>query len=194
MENVYQADLIFDQELTPKAGKIPFGIHTNCKLTGVDKVDEHYDINFEDSTGRTHHLRLFKPNGKYPKRDKITNLEIETTEEAIAREERERMRHLVKLLHIFIGKENLSKIVAKSYDQFMSKAAAILNQKKEAKKLNLKLIYDSEGVYSEFGKIPDYVEEYVEGEEPKLEYTPWELNNRCKKKDATPSIDYGSLS
>lgn len=194
----YQANIIFQEDLT-RSARIPFGIHTNCKLVSVESGDGYFDINFEDSEANTHNKRLWQPKGSYPRTDKDGN--TETTAEAMLREERENMRHVVRLLHIFIGEDALAKVSGKSYEEFMSKAAGILNQKAETKRLNLKLIYDGLGVYSTFGSYPDYVEEYKEGEEPTIKYTPWELTNRTTKKEevksskpkANPSNDLDDL-
>ena len=182
MTNNYKASIIFAEDLSSSGSKIPVGIHTNCSLESVEKGDTFYDINFKDSEGRVHNKRLWQPKGTYPRKDKSGNV-IETPAEALAREERENMRHITKLLHIFLGEEGLQTVNASSYDEFMAKGAAILNQKANTKKLNLKLIYDSVGVYSTFGNFVDYVEEYVEGEAPTLQYTPWELQNRIEKKE-----------
>lgn len=178
----YQASIIFKEDLSYTGGKIPVGIHTDCSLESIEKGETYWDINFKDSEGRSHNKRLWQPKGTYPRKDK-DGVVIETVEEALAREERENMRHVVALLHIFIGEDALATVGANSYDEFMTKAAGILNQKAATKKLNLKLIYDSNGAYSEFGKIkPDYVEEYIEGQAPTLQYTKWELENRVERK------------
>lgn len=175
----YQANLIFDEDLSRGGNKIPVGIHSNCKLASVEAGENFYDINFEDSEGRIQNVRLWEPNGKFPRTDK--NGVTETPAQATARSERENLRHVVKLLHIFAGEESLA-TVSGDYPQMMAKAAALLNKLAPTKKLNLKLIYDSLGVYSSFGKFPDYVEQHIEGEEPKLQFTPWELLNRVEPK------------
>lgn len=181
MNNQYQASIIFTEDLSSSGSKIPMGIHTNCSLESVEKGETFYDVNFKDSENRVHNKRLWQPKGLYPRKDKDGAI-TETAAEALAREERENMRLIVKLLHIFLGEEGLT-VGASSYEEFMAKAAAILNQKASSKKLNLKLIYDSAGVYSTFGNFVDYVEEYVEGQEPTLHFTPWELANRMERKE-----------
>lgn len=180
----YQASLIFETELTPKKGvKIPFGIHTACKVKGIDVTDEYVDLNFEDSEGRYNNKRLWLPKGSYPRTNKLPDgtSVIETTEEAKQREEKLNLSHVVKLLHIFLGEQGLSSIKASTYHEFMSKAAKALSPDVLSSKLvNLKLIYDSEGVYAVFGNFPDYVELHIEGQAPTLKYTQYEQDNRCK--------------
>lgn len=180
--NNYQASIIFTEDLSSSGSKIPVGIHSNCSLVSVEKGETFYDVNFKDSEGRVNNKRLWQPKGTYPATNKDGKI-TETTAEALAREERENMRLIVKLLHIFLGEEGLATVSGSTYDEFMAKGAAILNQKASSKKLNLKLIYDSVGAYSTFGKFVDYVEEYVEGQAPTLSYTPWELQNRVEKKE-----------
>jgi hypothetical protein len=185
---MYQAELIFNDEVAPRKGvKIPFGIHTNIKLKGVEvKKGEYFDITFEDKEGRFNNKRLFQPNGKYPRTTKLADgtEKTETKDESIKREEMENIRHLVKLLHIFL-EGDLKSIKADTYDAFVDKAAKALNAKVSTKTLNIKLIYDSEGRYTAFGNFPDYVEEYIDGQAPTLEFSKWELANRCTYKGET---------
>lgn len=184
----YQASFIFENELTPKQGvKIGFGIHSNCDVVSVERGENFVDINFKDSEGKTHNKRLWDANGNYPRRDAKTGVE-ETKQQAIEREETSNLAHIVKLLHIYLGEEALAKFGADSYDDFVDKAIKALAPKLSGKKVNLKLIYDSEGKYSVFGNFPDYIEEYVPGQEPTLKFSKWELENRCgnNKSDTTP--------
>lgn len=183
----FQLDLIFDNYVAPRKGnKIPFGIHSNCSVKSVEfKAGEYTDINFEDSEGRYHNKRLWYPNGKYPQQitlaDKSTR--EETTEEALRREGNERLAHVVKLMHIFLDANDLANFPKNlDYDKFTEQAIKMLTSKLGAKKVNLKLIYDSEGMYSVFGNFPDYIEEHVPNQEPKLEFSKWEKENRCTYK------------
>lgn len=185
---MYQASLIFDNELTPKLGvSIPVGIHTNCVVRPMTKGEGYYDLNFEDSEGRTQHKRLFDPNGKYPR-------DGETTSQAIEREGTRNLTHVVKLLHIFLGEEAIRRLPAMDYSQFMEKAMQLLTEQVlNSKRVNLMLIYDSDGVYSQFGNYANYVEEYVVGQEPTLKYSKWEQANRLtpagSPKSDTPSYN-----
>lgn len=175
---MFKGSTIFQNEVKPQRGiKIPFGIHTNCVVTSVVKGDNYVDINFEDSEGRSHNKRLWEPNGKYPKQG-------ETSDQAIERESLENLAHVVKILHIFLGENNLDAVEAKTYDGFVEKAIKLVTPKLASKKVNLKLIYDAEGIYSTFGKFPDYIEENT-GEAPKIDFTKWEKENRSTYKGET---------
>ncbi|WP_333640713.1 hypothetical protein [Mesotoga prima] len=182
----FQASIIFDEELTPKQGlKIPFGIHAACEVVSLEKGDDFVDINFRDSENKTHNKRLWSPKGNYPK-------DGETTAQALEREAKRSLSHIVKLMSIFLTENDIKAMPALDYDPFIDKAISMLSNKLSTKKVNLKLIYDSDGVYSTFGNFPDYIEEYVEGQEPTLQYSKWELENRCTPggpKPATSPLD-----
>lgn len=191
----YQANLIFEQELTPKKGnKIPFGIHSGCKVKSIEVTPEYVDLNFEDSEGRYNNKRLWAPKGNYPRDIKLEDgtTRQETEAEAKTREEKSAITHVVKLLHIFLGAEKLNKITGNTYQEFMENAAKALTPSVLSSKLvNLKLIYDSEGVYAVFGNYPDYVEEHIPGEAPLLKYSKWEQENRTAPASDSPksSVD-----
>lgn len=181
-----QANLLFEEELTPKRGaKIPVGIHTNCKVTSVDVTDEYVDMNFEAPSGAYHNKRLWLPKGNFPNKlkDPETGAErTESVEEAITRETRTNLANLAALTNIFLTEDErteLKSALAKTpeYLDVARKIAAKLNPVLSRKTVNLKLIADSEGKYSTFskGKFPDFIEEYVEGAEPKLKYSAYEL-------------------
>ncbi len=188
MSNTYQASIIFNEDLTKSGSKIPVGIHSAVSLESVEKGETYYDVNFKDGENRVHNKRLWQPKGTFQRKDKDGNV-IETPAEALAREERENMRVIVTLLNIYLGEEGMASIGASSYDEFMAKAAGALNQKADSKKVNIKLIYDNLGAYSTFSNsgFVDYIEEYVEGQEPTLKYTKWELDNRVNQKE-TPTV------
>lgn len=186
--NKYQASIIFENELQPKQGlKITQGIHSNCEVTSLEKGENFVDINFKDSENRTHNKRLWEPTGNYPRKDSKTGVE-ETKQQAIEREEVSNMAHIVKVLHIFLGEDQLGKVGGSSYEEFVDSAIKAATPKLGSKKVNLKLIYDQDGKYSVFGNFPDYIEEYVPGQEPTLKFSKWELENRCgnNKSDDTP--------
>ncbi len=177
---MYQASLIFQEELTPSVGvKIPFGIHTKCKVTKVEKGENFVDIHFEDSEGRYHNKRLWQPKGNYP-------IDGETTEQALQREERRNLTHIVKLLHIFLGEEVIRSLPSMNYEQFIDKSILLLTPQLSSKLVNLKLTYDKDGMYSQFGSYPDYIELYVDGQEPTLKYSKWELEHACTPKSNVP--------
>ena len=182
----HQASLIFKTSIAPKQGsKIPFGIHSNCKVTSIDfNPAEYLDINFEDSEGRFHNKRLWKPSGKFPAEVQLPDgtKRKETTAQALEREEALNLSHLIKLIHIFLGEAEIERFPALEYDAFIKRAINLLEPSLATKQVKLKLIYDTEGMYSTFGKFPDYIELHQEGKEPTLEFSNYEKSNRCTYK------------
>lgn len=185
---MYNAADIYKDELNKGGAKIPMGIHSECDVVNIEKGENFVDINFKKTVeinGETketktyvHNKRLWEPNGNYPR-------DGETKAEALEREATRNMSHIVHIAHLFLGKDELNKISGNTYDDFMTNAIKVLTPDVLKKhKVNLKLIYDSDGIYSTFGNFPDYLELYVEGKEPELKYTKWELENRTTPKEA----------
>lgn len=177
-------DDIFDS-LEKQGTKIPFGIHTDCTLNGIEITDEYIDLHFGDSKGRTHNSRMWAPNGKFPR-------DGETVNDAIVREKKDNLSQLAKLVTIFSDRSKVATTGTDYISKAKAMAAAVLPLK-DTKKLNLKLIYDSDGVYSKFPKW-GYFEECVEGQAPTLKYTDYEQNNNCTPKaqpqgQGTPNPD-----
>lgn len=198
MFTLYQLGLIFNSELTPKKGsKIPFGIHTECKVTSIETEEGKFiDLNFEDSTGRYHNKRLWWPSGKLLNDIKNGDgtTRKETVAEAIAREERSTLAHIAKVVHIFAGKEALDNFPELDFNSTVKRALEIVQPLLASKQVNLKTIYDSEGVYSTFGNFPDYIEEYVPEQEPKLFYSKWEKENRSTYKGESQGNSVSNLN
>lgn len=171
---MFNLELIFQKELG--SAKIPVGIHKNCKITEVVHVkDEYTDICFEDPTGGVHNKRLWSPKGNYPRDIKLPDgsTQKETLTQAKEREAQSNLLHIVKVLHIVAP--DASKNIEGSYDDVIQKVIKVTKPLLPNVRVNLKLIYDAEGKYSTFGKFPDYIETYVEGEEPTLKYTAYEI-------------------
>ena len=188
----HQASLIFNDTLKVNGSKMGVGIHEECSVTSITVEDRYFDINFSNKAGEVHNKRLWAPNGNYPRTDKVTNV-TETKQQAIEREEASNLSHIVKLLHIFLGEEGVAKFPALEYDDFVEKAASVLNPKFASKKVNLKLIYDGDGSYSTFGNFPDYIEEWT-GSPATLKYSKWELENRLQKKEVVAPVRATNLA
>lgn len=177
----HQASLIFNNNLKVSNNKMPVGIHEKCTVTSLVKGDNYFDINFSNTNGEVHNKRLWNPNGNYPK---MIEGNMETKQEALSREEAANLSHVVKIMHIFLGEEGVAKFPTLDYSEFLDKAITTITPKLNTKFVNLKLIYDNDGMYSVFGNFPDYIEEWTE-EGPKLKYSKWELENRMTKKTRT---------
>jgi len=161
-----------------KVSKIPVGIHSNCSVTSVEVGDRYIDFNYKDSIGRVHNKRVWFPD--------IKNLYLndgETTLQALERADKEAFAHMVKHMHIFLPVDTVNTFSAPDLRTAAMRVQSLLSpQVLESKKVNLKLIYDKDGNWSVFGNYPNYIEEFVEGEEPKLQYDKWETENRLVKK------------
>lgn len=171
---------------SPKGSYLGQGIHTNVTVKSISRKDtpnknKFVEILFEKD-GATIAKPLWEPKGAYP-----NEKENETTEDAIAREKRENLTHIAKILNIFLTPEQKTVFPNLDYNNFIDKAIAVVTPLLPNKKVNLKVIYNSDGVYTELGKYPDYVELFEEGQEPKIAFTPYEITHRTtpKAKSAT---------
>lgn len=166
--------------LETKGSRIPVGIHENCTVKSITVGERYIDFNYEKD-GATNNKRVW-----FTTADKVWTRDGESKEAAFERSKREDLAHVTKHLHIFLTEDEFGDFEAKTYEEYINKAAAILEDKLDRKKVNLKLCYDKEGMYSEFGRFPDYIEEYKEEQKPTLYFTPYEQKHRLKA--ATNSV------
>lgn len=171
-----------------KGKKIPVGTHTNCSVTSVDLGENFIDFNYEDSEGRIHNKRVW-----FPTIDVLYPKEGETTEQAFSREVKDRMAHLVAHLKVFLTKEEIDTFGAPDFPSFAKKTAEVLNPRLNTAKVNLQLIYDKTGQYSEFSRYANssskYIEKYEEGVAPTVKPSPWEAKNRMTPKVNDEAVD-----
>ena len=164
---------------------LPVGIHSACTFDKIQMEADHILCTFSDSNGRKISNRInWEP--MFWERDG------ETKEDAQQRATRQSLSHVVKLLHIYFPLEQIKDFSAPDAKTFCLKAVTMLAPVIESKKVNLKLIYNSKGTYPSFGNYPNYIEEYVEGQEVTLKYSTWELANRVEKPQ--PKIDETPLN
>ena len=158
------------------------GIHTNVELTSIAVEDRWVDINYQNSQGETIRKRVF-----FPEIGSTTPNDGETIADALKRRENDEFTHLVKHMRIFMSPDEINVFSAPDLRTAAMKFQAILTPRLNTKKLNLKVILDKDGKYAEVPKqaFNKYVEEYVEGQTPTLEFTTWELKNRTTRK---PSV------
>lgn len=157
-------------------------IHTNVSVTSIEVQDKWLDINYENAQGETQRKRVF-----FPDINRITPEDGETIVDALARRERDEFTHLVKHMRIFMTPEEINTFVAPDLRTAAVKVQAILTPRLGTKKVNLKVVLDKNNEYSEVPKqsFSNYIEEYVEGQEPTLKFSDWELKNRTVRK---PSV------
>ena len=177
MNELFSAKDLFNDG--PKTSKIGYGIHENVTVQSIGRKETPNKNKFVEivfvKDGATIQKTLWEPKGNYPQDD-------ESMEEAISRESKENLRHIAKLLGIFLPPEALESFPNLDYQNFIDKAIAALTPYLPTKKVNLKVIYDKEGVYTELGRFPDYVELHETGKEPTLKFSPYELSNRSTAK------------
>lgn len=162
-------------DLLEKGGsRLPVGIHTAVRVTKSEVGDNYIDFHYEKD-GATQHKRVW-----FPSEDKVWTRDGESKADALERSKREALAHVTKHLHIFLTEEEFATFEANSFEEYVNKAAVVLEDKLDRHLVNLKLIYDSDGQYSDFGRYPDYIEKYVEDQKPTLYYTKYELQNRIK--------------
>lgn len=168
-----------DDLLKGEGGKyLGYGIHTNVAVTTVErgkspKGNVFVKIEFSKD-GSKISKTLWQPKGEYPQ-------DGETSEDAKLREERENLRIIAALLKIFLSPEEKESFPKLEYDKFIDKAIAVLTPKLKYKTVNIKVVYDSKGEYTELSRY-DAIEAYVEGEEPTIKFSDWELQNRSTRK------------
>ena len=174
----------------PKGAKIGYGIHENVTVKSISRKEtpnknKFVEILFEKD-GATLQKTLWEPKGNYPQ-------EGESQEEAISREAKENLRHIARILGIFLTPDKLESFPNLDYQNFIDKAIVTLTPVLSTKSVNLKVIYDSDGVYTELGRFPDYVELHEAGKEPTLKYSPYEIQKRSTKKEKVATAKKSSL-
>lgn len=175
-------------DLLEKGGsRIPVGIHEAVNVTKTEVGESYIDFHYEKD-GATQHKRIW-----FPTIDKVWTKDGESKEDALERSKREALAHVTKHLHIFLTDEEFQGFEAKSFEEYVNKAAATLENKLDRCQVNVKLIYDTDGQYSDFGRYPDYVEKFIEGQKPTLYYTKYELQNRLKPASASVATSDDSV-
>lgn len=166
--------------------KIPYGIHTNCSLSSVNVTDSYMDFNYEDPEGRVHNKRVWFPDPTKPPTPK----DGESVAEAIQRDGQERAQHItLHLKHINPGDDSWMAVSGASLKAYADNAKRYLDLYKGDGKINLKLTLDKDLQWSEFSRFPTYLERFVDGQEPNLRFSAWELENRSPKAAPSPSND-----
>jgi len=111
---------------------------------------------------------------------KVYVKENETETQALERKKKEYLAFIVRHMQIFCPKEVVDTFSAPTFEEFAKRGVELLQEHKDSTKVNLKLIPDADLEYSTFPNFPSYIEKHVEGEEPKLKFSQWEVDNRLK--------------
>lgn len=165
------------------ATKIPAGIRKDVKIVALEKGANYVDIHFEDQEGRVQNNRIWDHNP-----DKIYPRDGESDQEAAKRDKMERLDHLNEVLEIFLTKEEFNSFEAPTYDAYVNKAISSLpDEVLSSKTVNIKLLPDSTGLYSEFSRFAGgNIEECKKGQPSSLKYSKWELENRINVDRSSP--------
>lgn len=172
--------------------RIPAGIHTNVTITGLELGPNYVDIFLEDSEGREQKDRQF-----FPDKDRLNVPSGQTLEQAFTKEVQDRVDKLVQYMQVFMSDDELAAIstqmsavgIDRGFEVLAKKAVEILPSRLHSAKVNIKLIPDKDLKWPEFPRYPLYVEKFVEGQEPTLKYTTWELETRINKAPSANSDD-----
>jgi hypothetical protein len=196
MNKNFDPTLFEEKEMTMT--KIPVGIHSKVKITSVEVADSYFDINF-DKEGLKHNIRKWEPNDKYPLTVNVDGEQVtETPEQTIDRKIKENLGPLNKALKVLATEEeqeDIKKRKYESYEEYIKALAKFINKRimdnernKTHKYVNIKLIYDKDGMYSVFPRY-GYMEEYKEGMEPTLKYSDYEIKNSITPKSRNVKDD-----
>ena len=164
--------------------KMGVGIHAGCSVSKVELGDNFIDFHYENAEKAIHNKRIF-----FPTIDKVYQNDGESIVDALKRSEEEAFGQIVRHLRIFLSPEELNLFSAPDVRSAAVKAEAIITPRLATKKVNLKILYDKNGQYTEVPKqkFSKYIETYVEGQAPTLEFTDWETKNRLTYKGAPSS-------
>lgn len=175
---MFSSKVIREEISTQSVSKLKPGIHDNCYLdkfemdktqTGSEYCDIHYK---RPESNETIYKRVW-----FPKPDAPYQRDGESAQEAHQRENREFLSHVVLATDaILSGSEK--DINAKTLKEFVTIAEQRTSKVRDKQPLRLKVIYDSDGIYSELPRFANYVEAQIEGVKQKLSFSKWELENR----------------
>jgi hypothetical protein len=166
--------------------KLKPGIHDNVYFEKFDSGEtesgsSYVDIYFtRPESNESIYKRLW-----YPKPDAPYKRDGESDDQARSREAKEFLSHIVMLTDAILS-GNDKEINAKTLEQFVQIAEQRLAKVRKDQPLYLKVIYDSDGIYSELPRFANYVQAQIEGVKRKLSYTRWEKENRMTPSTVTP--------
>jgi hypothetical protein len=169
-------DLIED---STKRSKMGVGIHSNCNLESIEIAKTKANVDYmefifvkkEDNTFMNQRIWFPNPNPK--------PFDGETPEQALEREIKSKLSHVVKILKTFVSEKD-AEINANSFGEFCSIAKARIEKTNfKNQPVYLKVIYDKDGVFTQFPTFPNYIQKQVEGQECRIKMSAWELENRC---------------
>lgn len=165
-----------DQFSTPKLGgskPTTAGIHYGYNLTSIDILDKRIEFKYEK-----------------PETNNYITQSIWTTNYSEFKDDEDKQRfydrleaNISKLLYIFCPEDVADKIEASTINAFIEKAVAMILKYKNSTKVNVGLIYDKSGKYTEVSSRG--IEKYTEEGLSNIQFTEWEELNRMTKSTET---------
>ena len=162
-----------------KRSKMGMGIHSNCFLESVEISKtktgiEFMEFIFAKKDEPTYiNQRIWFPN-ENPKA-----FGDETPEQALQREVNSKLAHIIKIMKCFMS-EKEAEITANSFGEFCAIAKSKIEKKSfKDQPVYLKVIFDKDGIYTQFPRFPNYIQKQEEEKECKLKFSKWEKENRC---------------
>lgn len=179
LNTLFDIQEIFGEINASGGTKLPVGKHDDVKLANVELGDTFIDFHFEKD-GKVANKRIWHPNPSmiFRKQDRETQEYLETEEQALIRDGKDSLRHIIKIMRIFLGDEVVKTFQPSTFADACKRAATMLNAAKDKETVNLLIIYDKTGQYPDFGKYPNYIEKHVEGIPNGLKPSKWEMENR----------------
>lgn len=181
-----------------KRSRMSVGIHSNCYLDTVEIAKSKSNVDFMDfifvkkDDNSTTTQRIWFPNGN------PQPVNGESPEQALEKEIKGKLAHIVKIMNCFVNKD--SDINAGSFMEFCEIAKSKIEKSGyKTQPVYLKLIYDKDGIFTQFPKFPNYIQKQVDGEPCMIEISKWEKENRMTAaeikapKEDNPLIDTSEL-
>lgn len=140
---------------SPGGAVLEPGIHFGVLFNGVTPDKTWLDIQF-NKDGAGIRKRMFEPTGKLP-------IEGKTAVEVKAEEENRNITLMVQVLQALLSEAELEKFGAKDYASFVAQFVVTANKYKGAK-VNLKVVVDKTGAYSDIPRGGFWVETFNEAE------------------------------
>lgn len=171
------------------------GIYSKLNMSEVNYDDSGWvEFSFEHEDGRYQSLRLFlniveenvrkgqttifTKKGKVPSGDAFEK----AVQEGMIRAEQEVLTKLCEIA-MAIGKEDdMDKIQGKSYMDLIEKYIKYIKNVPNKSMVNIKITMDYKDEYACIEKRAGNIEKFIEGKDPQLRFTAWEMDNGKDKR------------
>ena len=162
----------YSDNLPPKDGgtkPTESGIYYNYKLVKLDELDRRIEFRFEKPETNSYMTYSIWLTSAVP---------LQTEEEKLTFQNRV-VAKIGKLLYLFVPDSIADDISANSLSAYAEKAIAVISAYKDSTTVNLGLIYNKDGKYTEVSSYG--IEQYTKEGETRITFTEWEKKNRMTK-------------